>query len=643
MVNKFFNKDANGTTVHAVVEKVETEITELDAWVYNLPMQDDCCREVVRIFKENGWHSLSDTSEEKALGALESCADLESETWARAQVSTIVSKAFAHHTPAYPGPYYTVRYADKSCDLSKSSINLRGSGCSQINLLSYIGWEGFVDFVTIFSVIWTLFIPAGDVCNTAHGLTFEIIFTCVFIIDVIVSSLGKAYNGCPWSYFESKFQWLDVVSSIGMLVSVCLCAGDGSRQLRKVVGLVRVLRCFRLTYSLDNLKVICECALKVGARISPQLILFVIQYFAFAVIGMACFAGDVTKTTAAGGPGFWTASPYSSTAFGSTAYYYRLNFDNIGNAFATLFTQMVMNNWAVTVNGYEETNAGGRWVRIYFFIFHIFTVWLSVNILIGTIMTAYAIEYEKAIGSEDDDEADDDVRDKLLAADSGRHTHRWKISKNVTGDNRSLFAADDTDTEKRLEKLERETKERDQTRLIIKNCPLPAYITTSGGKYTLVNDAYNLLGTESRKFNHGHKAHPDLTGQAEPELLYNGMVNTRRKERQHAREQVLENGLKEYKHNEMFVLMPQNQHGQVYQENMTARTQPILTASGQPGCLTYFVSNDKKNRKLHESPSDKKSAIPAAQVVQVEAPEAGSHPEEDPVKVAAPEEDAEQM
>ena len=693
--DKFLNEDQTVPCMrHAVIEKVEEKTTELDAWVHNLPMEETPCQQVAGIFKEKGWKRRSDIkqtaaeetnakeevfqlkkelsftpasekenikqlrdqlkeaqeelkakegddTEDKALEALRALHD-ETETCA-SHVVTIVRKAFAHHAPAYPGPYYTVRYADESKGLSKSSVNLRGSACSQTNLLSYIGWAGFVDFVTIFSVLWTLFIPADDVCDTDHGLTFEIIFTCVFIIDVIVSSLGHAYNGHPLAYYYSKFQWLDIVSTVGMLVSVCLCAGDGSRQLRKVVGMVRVLRCFRLTYSLDNLKVICDCAVAVGAGISPQLIMFVIQYFAFAVIGMACFAGDVTKTTAAGGPGFWTASPYSSTAFGSTAYYYRLNFDNIGNSFATLFTQMVMNNWAVTVNGFEETNQGGRWVRTYFFIFHIFTVWLSVNILIGTIMSAYGREHAKATSGTSGDEKMDDLEGLLLAADDGSHIRQWKISRDAAGDNRSLFEADETDADKRrqLEQLKQETMQRGQTRHIIKNCPIPTYITTSGGKYTLVNDAYNLLGTESRKFpdDSGRtKAWPDLTGRVEPKILYNGKPNNKRKQRQQAREEVLEKEppASEYKHDELFVLIPHakkrpvcwncgneghasrecKQHndesnrfkpGQTssqikeYKEYMTAFTRPIQTAKGQPGCLTYFMSDDNKNKGQYES------------------------------------------
>lgn len=38
-----------------------------------------------------------------------------------------------------------------------------------------------------------------------------------------------------------------------------------------------------------------------------------------------------------------------------------------------------------------------------------------------------------------------------------------------------------------------------------------------------------------------------------------------------------------------------------YKEYMTAFTRPIQTAKGQPGCLTYFMSDDNKNKGQYES------------------------------------------
>eukprot|EP00658_Telonema_sp_P-2_P022820 TRINITY_DN19136_c0_g1_i1.p1 TRINITY_DN19136_c0_g1~~TRINITY_DN19136_c0_g1_i1.p1 ORF type:complete len:2180 (-),score=510.78 TRINITY_DN19136_c0_g1_i1:180-6719(-) len=190
--------------------------------------------------------------------------------------------------------------------------------------LHMVGWESFVDTVTLISVVWTVFVPDDDVCDT-YGFTFEMLWTVIFVTDVIVTPLGMAKTANKWAYFEAWYHFLDILAAIGMVVSVSLCAGDSSTKLRKVVGLVRVLRTFRLTYALDALRTIVRCALKVLILIVPQLTMFIVVYYSFALIGMACFAGDVTRTVATGGPGDWSSAPWSTTSFGSTAYYYRLN------------------------------------------------------------------------------------------------------------------------------------------------------------------------------------------------------------------------------------------------------------------------------------------------------------------------------
>jgi len=603
----------------AKIEKVETETGEVDAWVNNLPMQVSQYTEVAKIFKAKGWKQMSDFTLKEALAALREREDVENQAVWDNSIHK-VEKAMKHDVIAYPGPYYTIRFANGAFKVSESAQNLRGnSSCS--NWMSYIGWEGFVDFVTIFSIIFSMFIPDGEACDTGF-FTVEMIFTVVFAVDVVVSTLGSSCTGNPWAYFNEWFRCLDVLSTVGMIVSVCMCAGDSSSALRKVVGLVRILRTFRLTYSLPNLKSICSAALQVASLIKPQVILFLLQYYAFAVIGMAAFAGDVTKTTAAGGPGYWSEAPWDATSFGSTAYYYRLNFDNLLNSFATLFTLMVMNNWGVTVNGYETTNNGGRWVRLYFFIFHIFTVWLSVNILIATIMTGYGECYKKLNTPVEQSDEEDGLYSKLnkirtRADNKGTvcHGRRWRLA-NAVEDNRSLFA-DDKDEES-MDKKNKEVLQKKmvaQTRHIMKCCPLPLYIMTQGGKFTLVNDAYTLLDTEARKTTSAETGHvsliQDLTDRADPNL-------NRRKIRTQFRNDIFESKdiMNEHiTHPETFILKPEVAKDEVakeYVEKMVATERYVLTANKLPGTLTYFVPENERIQRQIEALSPK-SAARAAQ------------------------------
>ena len=100
-----------------------------------------------------------------------------------------------------------------------------------------------------------------------------------------------------------------------------------------------------------------------------QLVLFWVVFYGFAHVGhvhttcsthsdhswtgMGLFAGCVTEVTSNGGPGDWSTSPWSSTAFGGAPFYYsNLNFDNLHSALTTLFMLMVQNNWYVRINAY---------------------------------------------------------------------------------------------------------------------------------------------------------------------------------------------------------------------------------------------------------------------------------------------------
>ena len=59
-----------------------------------------------------------------------------------------------------------------------------------------------------------------------------------------------------------------------------------------------------------------------------------------------------------------------------------VNFNNMANAFVTLFTLMVVNQWHVIAQGFVLVTS--KWARIYFFTFHMVVVILVLNIFTGT-------------------------------------------------------------------------------------------------------------------------------------------------------------------------------------------------------------------------------------------------------------------
>ena len=64
-----------------------------------------------------------------------------------------------------------------------------------------------------------------------------------------------------------------------------------------------------------------------------------------------------------------------------------MNFNDFGSALITLFSQMIINNWFVTVDMYTEIEKDTMvWVRGFFISFWIAIVLIQVNILVAIIL-----------------------------------------------------------------------------------------------------------------------------------------------------------------------------------------------------------------------------------------------------------------
>ena len=75
--------------------------------------------------------------------------------------------------------------------------------------------------------------------------------------------------------------------------------------------------------------------------------------------------------------------------------YYLLNFNSYGASLVTLFHFMVINNWFVTIDMYEEVNDGSMFPTFYFVLFWVCVVLILLNVLIALILEIYsAVEPE---------------------------------------------------------------------------------------------------------------------------------------------------------------------------------------------------------------------------------------------------------
>jgi hypothetical protein len=71
------------------------------------------------------------------------------------------------------------------------------------------------------------------------------------------------------------------------------------------------------------------------------------------------------------------------------AFYYLMNFNDFGASILTLFPLMVVNNWFVIVQEYQDIT-DSRAVRIFFFAFWIFSVLILTNVVVAFALEVYS-------------------------------------------------------------------------------------------------------------------------------------------------------------------------------------------------------------------------------------------------------------
>jgi two pore calcium channel protein, plant len=221
-------------------------------------------------------------------------------------------------------------------------------------------WDGSID------TIWEL---------------VETLFTVIYTLEVIAKTNvygWKRYTESPKNVFDFTITVLAVISSI--IVYYPNQFSD-SRIIRMIV-MGRVLRLLRLLTSVRRFQLIVTiCSEILPAASSVLLILFLLLYF-FSILGVHLYGGLITRDP---------ANPLSylvlNTDFANNDYWAN-NFNDPISGMNVLFNLLVVNNWTECESGYEATTQA-KWVRWFFFFFHIFGVVVMMNLVTGVIINEF--------------------------------------------------------------------------------------------------------------------------------------------------------------------------------------------------------------------------------------------------------------
>jgi len=244
-----------------------------------------------------------------------------------------------------------------------------------------------------------------ETATTTEKAVF-LFFAVAFLIEIIVRFLAESSRFKCYRYLTSPLNWADIVGNLMMWLwftseYLDIITEDTQYIFTSLFGMARGLRVIRFAKDIPALALLIRSVGRVVPVVTPYFGLFIMQYYVFAVIGMAIFAGDTTQTVDKGGPGNWTTCGagrgvgndgktsssnqcWNKSLYGQAEYYYELNFDHTPSAFFTLFVLMVQNNWHVTTDGFVQ--ARDRSVRWFFILYWVLVTVIMINVFVGVLI-----------------------------------------------------------------------------------------------------------------------------------------------------------------------------------------------------------------------------------------------------------------
>jgi len=257
----------------------------------------------------------------------------------------------------------------------------------------------------------------SDLQCDADLRALETALALFFTTEVVLSLVAHSEEGDPINYFRAWTRWIDVVCVTLNYYVVVVCGKHLQGGMGSSLYFNRGLRLVQIVRHIKSLEEILKIAMRVLPSIYTEMVQFLVWAYIFICIGIAAFAGVVTKTFESGGPGDWQVDRINTTLWpNATCYepspdgpacwsnydmagshYADLNFDSFDQAKYTVFVLIIQNNWNSIAQGFSTAlrySPGGKEIygsasNLYFFVFILFMSFIMVNIVMGIIIDMY--------------------------------------------------------------------------------------------------------------------------------------------------------------------------------------------------------------------------------------------------------------
>ncbi|XP_035912773.1 sodium channel protein para isoform X40 [Anopheles stephensi] len=233
------------------------------------------------------------------------------------------------------------------------------------------------------------------------------IFTVIFFLEMLIKWLALGFK----VYFTNAWCWLDfIIVMLSLINLAAIWVGAADIPAFRSMRTLRALRPLRAVSRWEGMRVVVNALVQAIPSIFNVLLVCLIFWLIFAIMGVQLFAGkyfkcvDKNKTTL---PHEIIPDVNACKAENYTWENSPMNFDHVGKAYLCLFQVATFKGWIQIMNDAIDSRDVGKqpiretniYMYLYFVFFIIFGSFFTLNLFIGVIIDNFNEQKKKAGGS----------------------------------------------------------------------------------------------------------------------------------------------------------------------------------------------------------------------------------------------------
>jgi hypothetical protein len=285
-----------------------------------------------------------------------------------------------------------------------------------------VRWDKLMDCVILIGTFCTFlmshkFVESATTPNLMESTNYWFLFCfSVFYfvgLNTKIASLGVElfWHKKP---LQHRFDFFNVYALLIVeLLYMSLWNTDGMARAVILLHMARALRLFVYIEPLQQLFIIIRQLIPTFWQV---LMILMVVYYVFAVIGQWCFGGLI-----------YTTNPALANTNFSEGLYWSLTFNDIVSSMVTLFLLMLVNNWYMVADGYMLAS-GSIWCGIFFFAWYVVSNFVMINIVVAVILDGTGVvSAQLAKGADGQKSKREVTSQELIQGAAGDHSAEFMM------------------------------------------------------------------------------------------------------------------------------------------------------------------------------------------------------------------------